>query len=71
MSARRISDDLLTSAKIIHPFYVFQIASIILWSIDDYVYYAFCIALISALSVITTLVDTKKVNLALWLGVEY
>ncbi|KAF8590974.1 Ca-transporting ATPase [Ramaria rubella] len=46
--------------EIIHPFYVFQIASIILWSIDDYYYYAFCIALISILSVTTTLVETKK-----------
>ncbi|KAG2119505.1 uncharacterized protein F5147DRAFT_664357 [Suillus discolor] len=46
--------------EIIHPFYVFQVASIILWSLDDYYYYAFCIALISALSVVTTLIDTKK-----------
>ncbi|CCM05018.1 uncharacterized protein FIBRA_07217 [Fibroporia radiculosa] len=46
--------------EVIHPFYVFQIASIILWSLDDYYYYAFCIALISAISITTTLVDTKK-----------
>ncbi|KAH7888606.1 hypothetical protein F5I97DRAFT_1854044 [Phlebopus sp. FC_14] len=46
--------------EIIHPFYVFQVASIILWSLDDYYYYAFCIALISTLSVVTTLIDTKK-----------
>jgi hypothetical protein len=41
---------------------VFQVASIILWSLDDYYYYAFCIALISTLSVVTTLIDTKKVR---------
>ncbi|GJE95870.1 P-type cation-transporting ATPase domain-containing protein [Phanerochaete sordida] len=46
--------------EVIHPFYVFQIASIILWSLDDYYYYAFCIALISAISIVTTLVETKK-----------
>ncbi|KAG8678771.1 hypothetical protein FRC08_017525 [Ceratobasidium sp. 394] len=46
--------------EVLHPFYVFQVASIILWSFDDYYYYAFCIALISALSVGTTLVETKK-----------
>ncbi|KAA1476776.1 P-type ATPase [Dentipellis sp. KUC8613] len=46
--------------EIIHPFYVFQIASILLWSLDDYYYYAFCIALISTLSVATTLIETKK-----------
>ncbi|KAH9911839.1 Ca-transporting ATPase [Fomitopsis serialis] len=46
--------------EVIHPFYVFQIASIILWSLDDYYYYAFCILLISAISITTTLVETKK-----------
>ncbi|KAJ7446163.1 hypothetical protein B0H11DRAFT_2085328 [Mycena galericulata] len=46
--------------EVIHPFYVFQIASIILWSLDNYYYYAFCIALISVISISTTLVETKK-----------
>ncbi|TDL26307.1 Ca-transporting ATPase [Rickenella mellea] len=46
--------------EIIHPFYVFQIASIALWSLDNYYYYAFCIALISLISIATTLVDTKR-----------
>jgi cation-transporting ATPase 13A2 len=32
----------------------------VLWSLDDYYYYAFCIALISALSIATTLMDTKR-----------
>lgn len=49
-----------TSSQVIHPFYVFQIASIILWSLDNYYYYAFCIALISAVSITTTLIDTRK-----------
>ena len=48
--------------QIIHPFYIFQIASIVLWSLDDYYYYAFCIALISVISIVTTLIDTKKVK---------
>ncbi|KAG9232990.1 hypothetical protein BJ875DRAFT_379522 [Amylocarpus encephaloides] len=30
-----------------HPFYVFQIASLVLWSLDEYYYYAACIFLIS------------------------
>lgn len=53
--------------QVIHPFYVFQIASMILWSMDDYFYYAFCIALISAVSIVTTLIDTKKVESSTWL----
>lgn len=46
--------------EVVHPFYVFQIASIILWSLDDYYYYAFCIALISFASIASTLIDTKR-----------
>ncbi|KAK2463191.1 hypothetical protein APHAL10511_004846 [Amanita phalloides] len=46
--------------EIIHPFYVFQIASIILWSLDNYFYYAFCIAVISIASIVTTLLETRK-----------
>ena len=48
--------------QVLHPFYVFQIASIILWGIDDYYYYAFCILLISALSIGSTLLETKQVS---------
>ena len=44
----------------LHPFYVFQIASIVLWSVDDYYYYAFAIALISITSILSTLVETKR-----------
>ncbi|KAF7321673.1 Cation-transporting ATPase [Mycena kentingensis (nom. inval.)] len=46
--------------EVIHPFYVFQIASIVLWSLDNYYYYAFCIFLISIISITTTLIETKK-----------
>lgn len=42
-----------------HPFYVFQIASLILWSLDEYYYYAICIFLISVISITTTLLETK------------
>ncbi|KAF8633276.1 hypothetical protein AX17_004451 [Amanita inopinata Kibby_2008] len=46
--------------EVIHPFYVFQIASVILWSLDNYYYYAFCIAVISLGSITATLLETKK-----------
>lgn len=48
--------------EVLHPFYVFQIASIILWSVDDYYYYAFAIALISVSSIVSTLIETKRVS---------
>ena len=42
-----------------HPFYVFQIASLILWSLDEYYYYAACIFIISVVSITTTLLETR------------
>ncbi|KAF3031926.1 hypothetical protein E8E12_001710 [Didymella heteroderae] len=45
--------------EVFHPFYVFQIASLFLWSVDEYYYYAAAIFLISVISIATTLVETK------------
>ncbi|KAI1331917.1 hypothetical protein F5Y16DRAFT_421244 [Xylariaceae sp. FL0255] len=45
--------------EVFHPFYVFQIASLILWSLDEYYYYAVCIFVMSAGSIIATLVETR------------
>jgi cation-transporting ATPase 13A2 len=45
--------------EVFHPFYVFQIASLILWSLDQYYYYACAIFIISAVSIVTTLIETK------------
>ena len=46
--------------EVLHPFFVFQIASIILWSLDNYYYYATCIFLISLSSTIATFFETKS-----------
>ncbi|KAH8821701.1 P-type ATPase-like protein [Xylogone sp. PMI_703] len=43
-----------------HPFYIFQVASLILWSLDEYYYYAACIFLISVISITTTLIETRS-----------
>lgn len=43
----------------LHPFYIFQVASLFLWSVDEYYYYAVCIFIISIVSITTTLVETK------------
>jgi cation-transporting ATPase 13A2 len=45
--------------EVFHPFYIFQVASLILWSVDEYYYYACAIFIISAVSIVTTLVETK------------
>lgn len=46
-----------------HPFYVFQIASLILWSLDEYYYYAAAIFLISVFSITTTVIETRSVSI--------
>ena len=48
--------------EVLHPFFVFQIASIILWSIDNYYYYAACIFIISVISTVITLVSLFNVD---------
>lgn len=44
-----------------HPFYMFQVASLLLWSVDEYYYYAVCIFLISVFSIATTVLETRSV----------
>lgn len=46
--------------EVFHPFYVFQIASLVLWSMDEYYYYAVCIFVMSAGSIIATLIETRS-----------
>jgi hypothetical protein len=48
--------------QVFHPFYVFQIASLVLWSLDEYYYYAICIFVMSAGSIVTTLIETRAVR---------
>ncbi|MCJ1469965.1 hypothetical protein MMC07_008610 [Pseudocyphellaria aurata] len=48
-----------------HPFYVFQIASLILWSLDEYYYYAVCIFFISVISITATLLETRSTMIRL------
>jgi cation-transporting ATPase 13A3/4/5 len=52
-----------------HPFYVFQIASLILWSADEYYYYAAAIFLISLFSITSTVVETRSVRPCLLLSI--
>ncbi|KAJ3033709.1 hypothetical protein HK097_004753, partial [Rhizophlyctis rosea] len=46
--------------EVLHPFFMFQIGSIVLWSLDDYYYYATCIFLISIVTATLTLLETRK-----------
>ncbi|EEB08701.1 P-type ATPase P5 type [Schizosaccharomyces japonicus yFS275] len=46
--------------EVLHPFYIFQVFSIVLWCMDSYYYYAVCILLISVISVLNSLFETQK-----------
>ncbi|KAL6452467.1 YPK9 Vacuolar cation-transporting ATPase YPK9 [Candida maltosa Xu316] len=50
----------LLTDEVLHPFYIFQVFSIFLWLADDYYYYAGCIFIISVVSIINSLVETKS-----------
>uniref|UniRef100_A0A0B7AE23 Cation-transporting ATPase n=1 Tax=Arion vulgaris TaxID=1028688 RepID=A0A0B7AE23_9EUPU len=51
--------------EVLNPFYIFQIASIILWAIDYYYYYAGCIFFISALSIGISLREIRRQRVTL------
>ena len=46
--------------EVLHPFFVFQIYSIVLWSFEQYFYFAACILVIAAVSIVTTLMETRS-----------
>ena len=48
--------------QVADPFYVFQFCSIILWSFDEYYYYAVAILIVSLVSIIITVNQTRKVS---------
>lgn len=45
--------------EVVDPFYVFQFCSIILWSVDNYYYYAVAILMVSLVSIIITIYQTR------------
>lgn len=46
--------------EVLNPFYIFQLFSIILWSADEYYYYALAIVIMSVISIATSLYTIKK-----------
>ncbi|XP_041119543.1 probable cation-transporting ATPase 13A3 isoform X2 [Polyodon spathula] len=46
--------------EVLNPFYIFQLFSVILWSADEYYYYALTIVIMSVISIATSLYTIKK-----------
>lgn len=55
----------LLFTEIIHPFYVFQLFSVILWSFDDYVVYAGCVSFLTVTTICVALYTTRKQTVSL------
>ncbi len=51
--------------EVLNPFYVFQAFSVVVWSLDDYYYYASCILFISLVSIAYTLKETRRQSVAM------
>uniref|UniRef100_A0A8D3C937 Polyamine-transporting ATPase 13A3 n=1 Tax=Scophthalmus maximus TaxID=52904 RepID=A0A8D3C937_SCOMX len=49
--------------EVLNPFYIFQLFSVILWSADEYYYYAVAIVFMSVISTATSVYTIKKVRL--------
>ncbi|XP_064418362.1 polyamine-transporting ATPase 13A3 [Latimeria chalumnae] len=46
--------------EVLNPFYIFQLFSVILWTTNEYYYYALAIVIMSVISVISSLYTIKK-----------
>jgi cation-transporting ATPase 13A3/4/5 len=46
--------------EIFHPFYVFQMYSVVLWILEEYWYFAGAIAVIAVVSIVQTLMETRR-----------
>ncbi|XP_047019982.1 polyamine-transporting ATPase 13A3 isoform X2 [Helicoverpa armigera] len=51
--------------EVFNPFYLFQVFSIILWSLDEYYQYATCVFLLSVATCMLALYQTKKMSINL------
>ncbi|XP_012717411.2 cation-transporting ATPase 13A2 isoform X1 [Fundulus heteroclitus] len=51
--------------EVLNPFYIFQVFSITLWTIDEYYLYALCIFIISVISISISLYETRKQSITL------
>ena len=53
----------LLITEVLNPFYIFQVASVILWTSDEYYYYAAAIVLMSVSGIISSVYQTKQVTI--------
>jgi len=49
--------------EVLNPFYLFEIFSCVVWTVDEYIIYAGCIFVVSIVSVAVALYEIRKVRL--------
>ena len=52
-------------SEVLEPFYIFQVFSLLVWCLDEYYYYATCIVVMSALSLTSSVIQTRRNQLQL------
>ncbi|KAL0267327.1 UNVERIFIED_CONTAM: hypothetical protein PYX00_009625 [Menopon gallinae] len=50
----------LLLSEIVNPFYLFQLFSVVVWSVDEYVYYAICVIVTTVFTICITLYSAKQ-----------
>ena len=48
--------------EVLNPFYLFEIFSVIVWTVDEYYYYAICIFVVSIFSLGVALFEIRTVG---------
>jgi len=48
--------------EVLNPFYLFEVFSMIVWTADEYLYYAGCIFVVSIISLAVALYEIRKVS---------
>jgi len=51
---------ILLMREVFHPFFIFQLYSVILWYFEAYYYFAACIFVLATISIVTTLIETRS-----------
>jgi magnesium-transporting ATPase (P-type) len=46
--------------EVLNPFYLFEIFSVIVWTVDEYIYYAGCIFVVSIISLAVALHEIRQ-----------
>ena len=48
--------------EVLNPFYLFEIFSVVVWTVDDYIYYAGCVFAVSVISMAVALYEIRQVG---------